>query len=239
MELILKKILIIDDEPVSLKVISKILENDYQIEILNPGEYLDDIVEKVRAIKPNLIILDILMPKINGFELCAEIKNDQELKTIPIVFLTSKEDISDKTIGFKLGANDYITKPCNPSELRLRIEANINKVILPSEFEEDEAPFIKCGFRVDYQRHIIEIKLDDTFESLELTQMEFKLLNFLIKNEGRVLSRNKILDFLGKGETFSSDRTIDVHLASLRKKHKKIKEAIKTVYGVGYKFEID
>lgn len=235
----MKKILIIDDDPVTLKTVAKFLENDFDTEILNPSDHEKSVLECIRLFKPNLILLDVLMPVVNGFEIIAKMKEDPELRIIPVVFLTSKEDISDKTIAFKLGANDYITKPCNPTELRLRVDANINKVIVPSEFEEDEASFVKLCFRVDYGRHLIEVKENEKYVELELTQMEFKLLNFFIKNEGRVLSRDKILDFLGKGETFSTDRSIDVHLASLRKKHPKIKESIKTIYGVGYKLEID
>lgn len=223
-----EKILIVDDEQDLVKLIRYHLEKDgYKVICAYNGE---DALFLTRKERPELIILDLMLPKIDGLEVCKKIKAEQELASIAIVMLTAKGEESDITMGLKLGADDYITKPFSPKELVARVQAVLRRTKNASAVQE----YIKIGdLTIDLYKHEVTIKN----EPIQLTLTEFKLLHQLAGKPGRVFARDQLLDAVSGPETFVIDRTIDVHIASLRKKLKTFANRIITIRGIGYKFK--
>ncbi len=225
-----EKILIVEDE----KDIGRMLEYNlgkegYKTVLCRDGE---EAVGLVRKEKPSLIVLDLMLPGMDGFEICKIVKSDEKLKTIPIIMLTAKAQESDKVIGLELGADDYVTKPFSPRELAARIRA----VLRRGQEAGQIAEVFKAGdLTVDFSR--IEARVKD--RPAELTAKEFELLKALIKAKGRVLSRDYLLDTIWGFEHALEiqTRTVDVHIRTLRKKLKTEAKRITTVKSYGYRFE--
>jgi two-component system, OmpR family, alkaline phosphatase synthesis response regulator PhoP len=224
------KILIVEDE----KDIGRMLEYNlgkegYKTVVCRDGEQA---VGLARKEKPSLMVLDLMLPGMDGFEICKIIKADDKLKSIPIIMLTAKAQESDKVIGLELGADDYVTKPFSPRELLARIKA----VLRRRQEAEQVAEVFKIGdLVVDFSR--IEVRIKD--KPVELTAKEFELLKALIKAKGRVLSRDYLLDTIWGFEHALEiqTRTVDAHIRTLRKKLKAEAKRIKTVKSYGYRFE--
>ena len=222
-----KKILIIEDE----KKIARFLELElkyegYEVEIANNGR---EGLEKALKDKVDLIILDLMLPKLSGIEVCRRLRNKSE---IPIIMLTAKDDVSDKVLGLDIGADDYMTKPFAIEELLARIRVNIKKSIIINEEENIEnliehknLKLFKNNYRVEYKK-----------EEIELTKKEFELLEYLMINKNIVLSRDKILENVWGYDYFGETNLIDVYIRYLRSKidQKYNVNIIKTVRGVGY-----
>ncbi len=218
------KILIVDDDKHLRSVIKEYAEFEkiQAFEAVNGLEAL----EMVKKEDFDIIILDIMMPKIDGFTAAKEIKT---IKNIPIIMLSARDDEYDKLHGFDLGIDDYVTKPFSPKELIARVKAicirsqkNVNQQIL---------------FYETLKIEILSRKVLVEDEVIELTLREFDILVYLLKNKGKVLSRQQILDYVWGYETFNYDRTVDSHIKSIRKKLGNYSKNIKTVRGVGYKFD--
>ncbi|MCX7950802.1 MAG: response regulator transcription factor [Clostridiales bacterium] len=226
-----EKILIIDDELHIVELLKYNLEmNGYKVYYaLNGNEGINIAYEK----KPDLILLDIMLPEIDGFEVCKKIKRDDELANIPIIMLTAKGEEFDKILGLELGADDYITKPFSVRELVARIKV----VLRRNTKEEKQTNIINIGnLTIDMERH--EVLKDG--KRVELTLKEFELLKLLVLNKGKVMTRDFLLDKIWGYEYYGETRTVDVHVRHLRQKIEeddKNPKYIETVRGIGYKFK--
>ena len=223
-----EKILVVDDEQDLVKLVRYNLEKDgYKVVTASNGE---DALFLARKERPELVVLDLMLPGIDGLEVCKKLKADPELANTAIVMLTAKGEEVDITLGLKLGADDYVTKPFSPKELVARVQA----VLRRSKSSSTTKDYIKIDtLKIDLYKHEVTIKN----EPIHLTLTEFKLLHQLASKPGRVFTRDQLLDAVFGSETFVIDRTVDVHIASLRKKLKAYANRIVTIRGIGYKFK--
>ncbi len=222
------KILIVEDDRDIVEMVAyNLKEEGYETLSALNGE---DGVQLARKRQPNLIILDIMLPLIDGFEVCKILKNDDMTADIPIIILSAKSQETDKVVGLELGADDYVTKPFSPRELIARIRA-----ILRRDREHRHTSKIqqRGDITVDSSRHKVTV----SGEEISLTFTEFKLLEFLAQRPGVVLSRDQILDAVSGDEAVVCDRTVDAHVKSLRRKLGKAKDYIETIRGAGYRFK--
>ncbi|MEB2308675.1 MAG: response regulator transcription factor [Candidatus Brocadiaceae bacterium] len=223
-----EKILVVDDEQDLVKLIRYHLEKDgYRVLSAHNGE---DALFLSRKERPELLILDLMLPGMDGLEVCKKLKADRDLTNTAIVMLTAKGEEADITTGLKLGADDYITKPFSPKELVARAQAVLRRTKNALAIQE----YIKIDdLTIDLDKHEVIIKN----EPVQLTLAEFKILYHLARKPGRVFTRDQLLDAVSGPETAVTDRTIDVHVASLRKKLKTFANRIATIRGIGYKFK--
>lgn len=221
-----KKILIVDDEKDIVDLVSYNLEKEgYKCYTAYDGEQA---LEKARDKKPDLILLDIMMPKMDGIEACRRIKEDPELNQIYIAFLTARSEEYSELAGFDVGADDYITKPIKPRVLLSRIKA-----ILKRKKQEDApSEIIEVGdIKIDRSTFTVQIK----DKELVFPKKEFELLHLLASKPGKVFTRESILNKVWGTDVYVVDRTIDVHIRKIREKIGN--KRITTIKGVGYKFE--
>jgi two-component system phosphate regulon response regulator PhoB len=187
-----------------------------------------DAMEKIRAQAPSLVVLDLMLPDMSGLEVCKAMKMEPSLKSIPIVMLTAKSEEVDRILGFELGADDYITKPFSPRELVLRVQS----VLRRSGHGGDGSELLRVGdIQVDRIRHEVTVR----GTPLEFTATEFKLLSVLIERQGRVQSRDALLNDVWGYSTVIDTRTVDTHVRRLREKLGKAADCIETVRGFGYR----
>ncbi|MDP2921858.1 MAG: response regulator transcription factor [Candidatus Omnitrophota bacterium] len=227
-----EKVLIIEDEKDIVKVLDYNLKKEgFRVLSANNGE---DGLDMARKEHPDLIILDLMLPELDGLEVCKAVKNDTKITHIPIIILTAKAQEADKIVGLELGADDYVTKPFSPRELIARIKAVLRRLK-----EKDKQPeVLKIGdMSIDFSKIMVSIK----GKPIELTSKEFELLKILIKAKGRMLSRDYLLDTIwGFDQALEiQTRTVDVHITTLRKKLKNESNRIVTVKNYGYRFELD
>ena len=218
------KILVVDDEMRMRKIVKDFLQRENYIVIeAEDGERAVDIFFAEKDIA--LIILDVMMPTMDGWEVCKEIR---KFSDVPIVMLTAKSEESDELLGFDLGVDEYITKPFSPKVLVARVNAILRRTIGGNcdSFEYE-------GIHMDKVAHIV--KVDGI--AVDLSYKEFELLEFFMENIGVALSRDKILDNVWNYDYFGDARTIDTHVKKLRSKLGSKGELIKTIWGMGYKFE--
>jgi len=225
-----KRILLIEDEEDVAALIKLQAElSGFKLHVEVDG------INGFRAIereKPDLVILDIMLPGENGLDICRKMKLHTELKNIPVLILSAKTDELDIVLGLELGADDYVAKPFSPKVLFSRIKAILRRGKEP----EKVAKLIKFNeFTLEIDRYILR-KLD---KIIPLTLSEFGILRRLISNSGKVLTRNQLLDDINNDDAFIVDRNIDVHIASLRKKLGPTFHWIETVRGIGYRFRED
>ncbi len=220
------KILVVDDESRMRKLVRDFLvKQDFEVIEAGDGE---DALNQFYAQKDiALIILDVMMPKINGWEVCREIR---ETSKVPIIMLTAKGEESDELQGFNIGADEYISKPFSPKILVARVEAILRRTGMKEEEDLEIG-----GIRIDRLGH--QVTVDGA--QLELSYKEFELLTYFIENKGIALSREKILNHVWNYDYFGDARTIDTHVKKLRNKLGAKGEYIKTIWGMGYKFEVE
>lgn len=222
----LTKILLVDDEQDILDFLSYNLEKEgYQVEAATNGK---DAIGKAKKNTPDLIVLDVMMPGMDGIETCREIRQVDSLKNVLIAFLTARNEDYSQIAGFDVGADDYITKPIKPRVLVSRIKALLRRASVTGA-QNDVVEV--GGIRVEKDRHMV---IKNGIE-ISLPKKEFKLLALLISKPGKVFSREYILQHVWGNEVVVGDRTIDVHVRKLREKIGD--DYIKTIKGVGYKFE--
>ena len=221
-----KKILIADDEPDILEIITYNLQlHGYEVETAKDG---DQALQKAREFKPNLIILDIMMPKKNGIEVCKILRSQDDFDNTMIVFLTALNDELSHVKGLEFGADDYISKPVSPKIMVSKVNAMFRRIAKP-----DSSKAIELGdLRIEPEQYLVYYK--DT--PINLAKKEFELLFFLASKPGRVFLRNEILSQIWGSDVIVGDRTIDVHVRKIRQKMGI--DCITTVKGVGYKFEL-
>jgi Response regulators consisting of a CheY-like receiver domain and a winged-helix DNA-binding domain len=226
-----EKILIVDDEEHIIELLKfNLLNAGYEILTANNGI---DAVKIAKAEKPNLLLLDLMLPGIDGFDVCKEIKRNNEMKSTSIIMLTAKGEELDKILGLELGADDYITKPFSVRELLARVKAVLRRTNSFNEAEEEV--YNSQNLKVDFERHEVYVN----GEKVDLTLKEFELLQILIKNKGKILKRETLLDKIWGYEYIGETRTVDVHIRYLRKKIEeddKNPRFIETIRGVGYRF---
>lgn len=221
------KILVVDDESRMRKLVRDFLvKKGYDVVEAGDGE---EALDKFYADKEiSLIILDVMMPKMNGFEVCREIR---EHSKVPIIMLTAKGGENDELNGFELGVDEYISKPFSPKILVARVEA-----ILRRTNQTDEAQTLTAGaITIDQSARIVTID----GKPVELSYKEFELLTYFMENAGIALSREKILNSVWNYDYFGDARTIDTHVKKLRSKMGRHGDYIKTIWGMGYKFEVN
>lgn len=218
------KVLVVDDESRMRKLVRDFLvKKDFDVVEAEDGEQAIDVFYSDKDI--SLIILDVMMPKMNGYEVCRTIRKDSK---VPIIMLTAKAEEQDELLGFNLGVDEYISKPFSPKILVARVEAILRRTNVMSD---DKLEYE--GIEVDKMAH--SVRIDG--EEVELSYKEFELLTYFIENKGIALSREKILNNVWNYDYFGDARTIDTHVKKLRSKMGEKGDYIKTVWGLGYKFE--
>jgi two-component system, OmpR family, response regulator ResD len=221
------KILVVDDEALMRKLVKDFLvKKDYEVVEAENGEVALDKFYADSAI--SLIILDVMMPKLNGWEVCKEIRATSK---IPIIMLTAKSTEADELLGFELGVDEYIAKPFSPRILSARVDAILRRA---NKLTGDDLLNIG-GIEINRVAHIVTIDS----QNVELSYKEFELLTFFMENEGIALSREKILNHVWNYDYFGDARTIDTHVKKLRSKMGDRGSYIKTIWGMGYKFEVE
>ncbi|MCG1124203.1 response regulator transcription factor [Staphylococcus epidermidis] len=230
-----QKILVVDDEQSIVTLLKYNLETaGYIVEVAYDGE---EALKKVETEQPELIVLDVMLPKKDGIEVCKTIRSDKNL--VPILMLTAKDDEFDRVLGLELGADDYMTKPFSPREVVARVKAILRRSQFVNEIEKedvDDEDIIIGSIRI--RPEFFEVYKED--ELLELTPKEFELLLYLIERQGRVITREHMLNSVWNYEFAGDSRIVDVHISHLRDKLEespKQPKLIKTVRGLGYKLE--
>jgi two-component system alkaline phosphatase synthesis response regulator PhoP len=224
-----EKILVVDDEEHIQELIKFNLEkNGYKVICANNGI---DAIKSAKEQLPQLMLLDLMLPGMDGLDVCKEIRKDSSMSNMPIIMITAKGEEIDKIIGLELGADDYITKPFSVRELLARIKAILRR----STMQVVEKTFKVGNLAIDFGKH--EVIKDES--KVDLTLKEFELLEILIKNKGRVMTRDFLLDKIWGYEYLGETRTVDVHIRHLRQKIEdddKNPRYIQTIRGIGYRF---
>ncbi len=220
------KILVVDDESRMRKLVRDFLvKNNYEVvEAADGQQALDLFFEKNNI---DLVILDVMMPKLDGWQVCREIR---AYSKVPIIMLTAKSDERDELLGFELGVDEYISKPFSPKILVARVEAILRRTGQAAEMIVEAG-----GIRLDKQAHSVTVE----GKPIDLSYKEFELLAYFMENKGIALSREKILNSVWNYDYFGDARTIDTHVKKLRSKMEDKGELIKTIWGMGYKFEVE
>lgn len=224
----ISSIVVVDDEPDILELVTLNLKKAGYKTV--GFENAEDFFDYIKDYTPELIILDLMLPDADGYEICKQLKKSEEYSKIPIIMLTARADEMDKVLGLELGADDYVTKPFSPRELIARVKA-----VLRRDSKNDKTDIIKVGdfLKIDLQKYEVYVEQ----RKVDLTSTEFKILKLLANRKGWVFSREQILDSLGVQDKGVLDRTVDVHIKNLREKLGNAGQYIKNIRGIGYKFE--
>lgn len=220
-----KLIYIVEDEPDLRDALVYNFQNDFKVKSFGNGEAC---LDKIKKKKPDLIVLDIMLPGMTGLDLCRKIRASEDFNNIAIILLTAKGEEIDRIVGFEIGADDYVTKPFSVRELILR-----TKVILKKQNSDEEEKILEYG---SISMNLDEHKVKENGAEIILTALEFKLLKHLLKRKGRVQSRDQLLSDVWKLSTEVTTRTVDTHIKRLREKLGKSGDLIQTIRGVGYRF---
>jgi len=224
-----KLIAVVDDEADIVELVSVSLEKaGFKVEgFFNANSLLGFLKKKT----PDLIILDLMLPDADGFEICKNLRSQEKFADIPIIMLTAKGEEVDRVLGLEIGADDYVTKPFSTRELVARVKA----VLRREKKEKGLKKSLKIGEEIEIFPQEYKVKVSGN--EIELTSTEFKILLMLSKRKGWVFSRDQIIDYLYEGDRIVFDRTVDVHIAHLREKFGKLGDVIKSIRGIGYKIE--
>jgi phosphate regulon transcriptional regulator PhoB len=224
---------VVEDEPDIRKLVQyNLVQERYQVLEAGDGEQALKLLQRSR---PNLVILDLMLPGISGLELCKLLRERAETAQVPILMLTAKAGEADKVFGLEIGADDYLAKPFSPREMVARVRAILRRAEAAST-PDGAMVYQKGPLRVDFRTYEVFVR----GKNIKLTLKEFELLRFLTQNPNRVLSRDQLLDRVWGGDTFVTPRTVDVHIRRLRQaieKDDRHPEWIVTLRGVGYKFD--
>ncbi len=235
----MSKILVVDDEKNILELVRFNLEREgYEVLMALDGAHG---LELARKEKPDLIVLDVMLPGMNGLEVCQELYRDATTKSIPVIMLSARAEELDRVLGLEMGADDYVTKPFSPRELVARIKARLRRAHDEGEIEDEPAQ----GARLDFGRLVIDedrfaVYIDDVKQ--DFTPKEFELLSFMTRHPGKVLTREQLLEKVWGYDYVGDSRTVDVHIRHIRQKLEFLPEGdqpIETVRGVGYRFKED
>lgn len=220
------KILVIEDNKDYQFLIQSALGSEFRVVCAETG---NQGLELVTEHKPTLILLDITLGEVDGFEVCHMLRTNKDTSSIPIIFLSSRNDSHSKVMGFDLGADDYIEKPFDAEELRARVKTRIRH---NQARRENISSFENEALRVDFLGHRVFVQEKE----VPFSALEFKLLSYFVRNPDHVLTREKILNNVWGVDTFVTDRVVDSHIRSIRKKLGVCKDHIESIYGEGYRF---
>ena len=228
----LGRVLVVEDERDVAELIRYNLGKEgYDVVVTASGT---DAVKQAREARPDIVLLDIMVPHLNGWEVCRRLKQDAETRAIPVIMVTGRAEEGDKVLGFEMGADDYVTKPFSPRELVARVRAVMRRGRKPGE--RDKRRHLVAGeLEIDRDRFEVRVK----GRPVELTPKEFELLAALVAAPGRVYARDELLDLVWGRDGFVEPRTVDVHVARLRAKFTAARvpePGVETVRGVGYRF---
>lgn len=225
---VMPKILVVDDEPDAVELIKFNLKAaGYEVTTAADG---DEALKKARAALPDLIVLDLMLPEVDGLEVCKILRRDPKVSATPIIMLTAKAAEIDRVLGLELGADDYVTKPFSPRELVLRIKRLLRADAAAPEAKADN--IVLKELSLDIPRHLATVK----GKTIDLTATEFKLLTVLARRRGRVQSREQLLQDVWEYDNLIDTRTVDTHMRRLREKLGPVAKYLDTVRGVGYRF---
>ncbi|NLW47469.1 MAG: response regulator transcription factor [Firmicutes bacterium] len=224
-------IVIVEDEANIVELVKYNLDREgYRTLYANDGRKG---LELIKQELPDLVILDLMLPEMDGLSVCKQLRSDAQTKSIPIIILTAKSEEADRVLGLEMGADDYVTKPFSPRELVARVRAVLRR---SGAVDETEPEIIENGvIRIDLRQHLVKVR----GEEVELTPKEFDFLKLLLLNPGRAFTREFLLEHLWGYEYFGDTRTVDVHVRRLRQKIENDPanpEYLETVRGVGYRF---
>ena len=224
-----KKVLIVEDEKDILQLVKLYLEKEgYRTVTASTGS---EGLAQVRSEKPDLVVLDLMLPEIDGLEICKRLRSAPDTAMLPIIMLTAKAEESDTIIGLELGADDYVTKPFSPKTLVARVKALFRR--LERKPEDGPTRFIYGTLILDLTRHEVTVK----GKEVPLTAKEFGLLEHLLRHPGRVLTRDVLLNAVWGYEYYGTTRTVDVHIRRLKQKLPLLDDAILSVKSLGYKLK--
>ena len=224
-----KKILVVEDEPDILQLVKLYLEKDgFRVATATTGSVA---LKQVKAERPDLVVLDLMLPELDGLEVCKRIRTTAETALLPIIMLTAKAEESDTVIGLELGADDYVTKPFSPKALVARVKALLRR--LERKPDDGATPYRYGDLTLDLSRHEVIAK----GQEITLTAKEFGLLEHLLRNRGRVLTREVLLNGVWGYDYFGTTRTVDVHVRRLKQKIPLLNDAIISVKSLGYKLK--
>ncbi len=222
-----ERILVVDDEPNIVDLATMYLEREgYRVDSAFDGAQA---LEQIKELEPSLVVLDLMLPEVDGFEVC---RQTRVYSDVPIIMLTARDDDVDKIVGLELGADDYLTKPFNPRELVARIKAILRRA--NQSTRQNDKPIHLADLSIDPARREVTVN----GEQVDLRAKEFDLLQALAENQGIVLSREQLLNLAWGYDFYGQTRTVDVHVAHLRKRIKGSQVNIETVTGVGYKLVV-
>lgn len=222
-------ILIVEDDQNIAKLVKYNLEKaGYRTTVCITGEEALEFLDRQLA---DLIVLDLMLPKMDGFETCRRLKDDNRMSQIPVMILTARGEEVDRVVGFELGADDYVVKPFSPRELVLRVKTILRRGQIKQPMAKEN---LNSGdIEIDIPRHRVTVK----GKEIVLTPMEFKLLTILLERRGRVQSREQLLNDVWNIEADITTRTVDTHIKRLRQKLGKAGDALETIRGMGYRFQ--
>jgi DNA-binding response OmpR family regulator len=221
------KILVVDDEPEAVELVEfNLKQGGFDVAVAADGA---EALKKARGLMPSLIVLDLMLPEVDGLEVCKMLRRDSATSKVPIIMLTAKAAEIDRILGLELGADDYITKPFSPRELVLRVKRILQRGQAPDQEQER----LKFGdLVIDGPRHLVNWR----GKKVDLTATEFKLLMLLAQRRGRVQSRDQLLRDVWDYQSAIDTRTVDTHMRRLREKLGAASKYLDTVRGVGYRF---
>ena len=224
-----ERIVVIEDEPDILEVIRHNLTREgFRVSFAADGEEGYQMVVDQR---PDLVLLDLMLPGMDGLEVCRRLKEDPATRSVPVVMVTAKGEESDNVLGLGLGADDYVPKPFSPRELLARVRAVLRRTARQDESSVKER-IVRDGVDIDAGRH--RVRVDE--ETIPFTATEFRLLHFLATRPGRIFTREQLVGRVIGESVVVTERNIDVHVRSIRKKLRKYRDLVETVRGVGYRF---
>ncbi len=224
------KILVVDDEKDILELLQYNLTREGYTVITAPNGLAA--LEKLSQ-NPDLVILDVMMPQIDGFEVCKQIKANEKFKNTPILFLTARTSEADEIRGLNLGASDFIQKPISINKILARVKANLRNIELLANSIEKSGEINEGPISISREKYSVEVEK----RPVDFARKEFEILFLLASNPGKVFNREKILNEVWGSEVFVVERTVDVHLLNIRKKLEKYSYLIETIKGVGYRFK--
>jgi len=223
----MQTILIVEDEQDILDLVEyNLTQASFRVVKATDGL---EALQVIRKERPDLIILDLMLPGMDGKEVCRRIRQQDETRSIPVLMLTARTEEVDRIVGFEIGADDYMTKPFSPRELVLRVQAILRRM---QDKPPTAGPLRFPGLAIDPEKHRVEVE----DQEVELTATEFRLLHQLALNAGRVLSREVLLDRVWGYEYEGYARTVDTHIRRLRQKLGPVRDRIETLRGLGYRF---
>jgi DNA-binding response OmpR family regulator len=226
-----KKIFVIDDEKDMQDIIQiNLRDENYLVYCYSSAE---EALQGLDTVIPDLFILDIMMPGIDGYEFCRRVRASEVFKDIPIIFLSAKSDEIDRVLGLELGGDDYMTKPFSVKELKSRVKAVFRRLARAETGEPHSRVLAYEGIELNPDHYSLTVD----GKNVDLTKTEYEILHLLLRNPGKIFTRDNIIDSIKGQDVYVIDRTIDVHVMNLRKKLGRYKNVIKTFSGVGYGFK--